>query len=227
MLWTLAQPIGVALLFAVFLGGFAKVPTDGVATPVFFLAGLTAWTFVASAIVRSTSSLVDHQRLVTRVYFPRIFLPMAAVASAFVDGLLSTFALLLVLVASGHTPTVRWWLAVPIALGLTAVAFSVGLGLASLNARYRDVRHAIPFGIQALLFATPIAYPLSVVPEEIRPWFALNPVTPLVEAWRFVFTGQGTLEPLHGVIAIVVTTGIAASAFVVFGRIERTIADVV
>lgn len=221
------QPVGVAVLFAVFLGGFARVPTDGVASPVFYLAGLVPWTLVAAVIARATSSIVDHQRLVTRVYFPRIFLPLASTASAAFDGLLGTAALLMVLVVSGREPCARWLLALPVAASLLVVAFGVGLGLASLNARFRDVRHAVPFGIQALLFATPVAYPLSVVPGSLRPWLALNPFAPLVEVWRYAFTGQGTLEPVQFVVAAAVTTGIAIASSILFHRVERTIADVV
>lgn len=227
ILWVLAQPIATAVLFSVVLGRFAGVPTDGVSAPVFYLAGLVPWSLVAGGIARGTSSLADHPRLVSGVYLPRIHLLLAAVLGPCLDAILGTAALVVVLVAGGIEPSIRWLVAIPAALWLASIAFGFVLVAAPLNARFRDVRHAVPFGIQLLLFASPVAYPLSVVPDRLRVLLGFHPVALAIEAFRWAFTGRGSLTPIPvacglGLTFVLILVGLRA-----FLRAERTLADVV
>lgn len=225
--WVLAQPIAVAVVFSVFLAGFAAVSTDGIPSQVFYLAGLVPWTFFASAVTRATGSIAENERLVTRVYFPRLFLPTAAVVSSAVDALLGFAALIVVVVASGAPPELRWLVAIPFFAFLVVVAFALGLVLAAMNARFRDVRHAVPFALQLGLFASPIAYPLSVVPPSIRPFASINPLAPIVEGIRWSFTGRGTIDATSLLVAAFVTLALLVVGLRTFASVERTIADVV
>ncbi len=225
--WAIVQPLLTAAIFAVVFGYFAHLPSDGAPYPLFAYTALLPWTYFSSAIVRSGTSLVGNANLITKVYFPRLVIPLAAAATPAVDlGL----ALLVLLVLMGWYGVGLTWsigLIVPFLLLAVAAALAVGLWLAPLNARYRDVGHTIPFLTQVWLYASPVAYPLALVPEEWRTLYALNPMVGVIEGFRWAVLGKSA--PDVGVIwlgALVVLV-LLAGGLVNFRRMERSFADIV
>jgi lipopolysaccharide transport system permease protein len=224
--WALLQPLLTMLVFSVFFGRLAGVPSDGLPYPVFAYCGLLPWQLFSFALGSSATSLVANERLVTKVYFPRLILPLAAVLAGLVDFAIA-FALLV--------PLMLWYGVAPgaavVALPLfvllaVGAAVAVGLGLCALNVRYRDVRYALPFLTQFWMFATPIAYPASLVPAAYRPWLGLNPMAGVVEGFRFSLLGGPAPGPLLLVSVLVVAAGLVASTLY-FLRVERSFADVI
>jgi lipopolysaccharide transport system permease protein len=180
--WAVIQPVLTMVVFSVFLGALARVPSDGVPYPVFAFCGLVPWQLFAYALGASASSLVSNERLVSKVYFPRLVLPLSAVLAGLVDFVTALAALLVLMRLYGRWPS---WAIVTLPLfTLLAVgtAIAVGLGLSALSVRYRDVRHALPFLTQFWLFATPIAYPSSLLPERLRPLYGLNPMAGVIQS---------------------------------------------
>ena len=189
--WAVIQPVLTMAVFSVFLGALARVPSDGVPYPVFVFCGLVPWQLFAYALGASASSLVSNERLVSKVYFPRLILPLSAVLAGLVDFVIALAALLVLMRLYGLWPG---WAIVTLPLFTLlaiATAIAVGLGLSALSVRYRDVRHALPFLTQFWLFATPIAYPSSLLPERFRPLYGLNPMAGVVEGFRWALLGQG------------------------------------
>jgi lipopolysaccharide transport system permease protein len=226
--WAVLQPVLFALVLSVFLRGIAKVPSEvGVPYAVFALSGMTLWLFFTSGVTRSSESTVQSAQLISKVYFPRVIIPLAAVIPPLVDFLLAFCVLLGAILITGVGLQAKVLLVpflLPIVLMLT---FGVGLWLSALHVRYRDVQILVPFLIQIGLFVTPIVYPLAVVPHSVRALYGLNPMVGVLETFRWmVFPGY----PFPGVIAIVPV--VAAALLVVTGalyfhRAERTFADVV
>ena len=224
--WAVIQPLFTMLLFTLFFGALAHVPSDGVPYALFAYAGLLPWTFFANAVTASGNSLVGSAHLITKVYFPRLIVPTAAVVAGLVD-----FAVASVLFAglAFYYQVAPSWsiLLVPVLVALVVLlALAVGLWMAALNVRYRDVRHALPFLIQLWMFATPVIYPASLVPPAWRWLAALNPLSGLVEAFRAVLFGREPDWPTLA-IAVVVTLGLLVLAVGYFRRQERDFADVV
>jgi len=227
-LWAIIQPLMTMVVFSVFLGGFAKVPSDGAPYPLFAFAALVPWSFFANGLAQSANSLVASGNLITKVYFPRLLVPMGRVLSGLPDIGLS-FLVLLVLVAwYGHLHPSLSLMWLPF---LASVAFltalGVGLWLSALNVRYRDVQHAVPFLIQIWMFATPIAYPSSLLPEPWRTVYGLNPMVGVVEGFRWALLGSGRAPGLPLVVSVVAAVVLLVSGAFFFRRVERTFADVV
>lgn len=225
--WVFAQPLLTMLVFSVVLGRLAKLPSDGLPYPVFALGGLIPWTYFATALSSSTNSLVDNERLLTKVYFPRILLPLAQVVAGLLD--LAIALLLLVAVAAiyGLAPGAQSVALPGFILLAVAAALGPGLWFSALNVEYRDVRHLIPFLTQILLFVTPVAYASSLVPPEWRLLYAVNPMASVVDGFRWALLG-GTPVPA-ACLAISATTAVAvlASGLWYFRRVERRFADVI
>jgi lipopolysaccharide transport system permease protein len=225
--WVFAQPLLTMLVFSVVLGRLAKLPSDGLPYPVFALAGLIPWTYFATALSSSTNSLVDNERLLTKVYFPRILLPLALVVAGLLD--LAIALLLLVAVAAlyGLVPSAQALVLPGFILLAVVAALGPGLWFSALNVQYRDVRHLIPFLTQVLLFITPVAYASSLVPPQWRLLYAVNPMVSVVDGFRWVLLG-GTPVPA-ACLAISASTAIAvlASGLWYFRRVERQFADVI
>ena len=225
--WAVIQPVLTMAVFSVFLGKLAGVPSDGVPYPVFVFCGLVPWQLFAYALGASASSLVSNERLVSKVYFPRLILPLSAVLAGLVDFVIALAALLVLMRLYGLWPG---WAIVTLPLFTllaVATAIAVGLGLSALSVRYRDVRHALPFLTQFWLFATPIAYPSSLLPERLRPLYGLNPMAGVVEGFRWALLGQGNPpSALILVSTIVVVLGLALS-LLYFLRVERSFADII
>lgn len=225
--WAILQPFLTMVIFSLFFGRLAGVPSDGVPYPIFAYTALLPWTFFAHGVTLSANSLVSNANLVKKVYFPRMAIPIASVLSGFAD-LVPAFGVLLgMMLYYGIYPSAQVaWLPVFVLLALIA-ALGVGIGLAAINVHFRDVRHTVPFLVQTWLFITPIAYPSSLLPEHWRTLYALNPMVGVVEGFRWALLDT---EPAPGPIAWVS----AAAALVLllvsalsFRRLEKTFADVV
>ncbi len=225
--WAVLQPVLTMAVFTLFFGRLARIPSDGMPYPVFFLAAILPWTYFANALAGATSAVVENQRIITKVYFPRVLLPAAPAVSGLVD-----FGIGLVLLAGlmafyGIAPG-PGALLLPVFLLLAVLtALGAGLWLAALNAVYRDVRYAIPFLIQLWMLASPVAYPSTLVPEQWRWLYGLNPMAGVIEGFRWSLTGQG--QPPGALLAV---SGMAVLLMLLgglayFQRMESTVADVV
>lgn len=222
--WSVLQPFLTMVVFTIFFGRLAKVPSDGVPYPLFSLAALVPWTYFATAASNGAASLVGSQHLVAKVYFPRILVPLAAVLMPVVD-LVVSFGMLIVLMAWYHVAPTPAIVALPLyaALGVLT-AFAVTLWTSALTVRYRDARYVLPFVIQIWLFISPVAYPASMVPERWRPMYALNPMATVVEGFRSSLLGT----PAPGAMAVIalVTVAAALTAGVAYFRsVEGSIVD--
>jgi len=224
--WAVLQPLLATVIFTLFLGRLARVPSDGIPYPVFVYLGLLPWTFFAGAVTRGGASLVANANLLSKVYFPRLLVPLSATLAALVDTGFALAMLLGIMWLYGAPPGWGIFALVPL-LGLVAVVASgVGLWLAALNVRYRDVQHAVPFLVQLWMFASPVVYPASKVPERYRLLYATNPMAGLVEACRALPLGR----PVDGLaLAISTAVGLALFAWGLwrFRRMEKSFADVI
>jgi lipopolysaccharide transport system permease protein len=224
--WALLQPIAAAGIFAVFLGHFAKVGGEGAPYAVFALTGMAAWTYFSNAATSGSESLVYHEILLRKVYFPREILPIAAVSAALVD-LVPAIATLSVLAAVfGLYPGVTW-LALPLPiLLLVTTAVAVSLALSAINVYYRDVRYALPFLIQLGFFATPVVYSLQTLPDGWREGYAvLNPLATVIDSFRRIVLHSEWPQLWLIAAALAWALGLAAGSYVLFKRLERGFAD--
>ena len=225
--WAVLQPLLTMLVLSLFLGRFARVPSDGVPYPLFAYAGLVTWTYFTSALSQATQSIVEQQAMITRVYFPRILLPLSGVLAATIDMLLTLPMLIALMLFYRVAPSHAVW-TLPLFLLLASLAaLGIGLWLSALNVRYRDVRYAIPFLIQLWFLATPVMYPSSVMPERWRVLYGVNPMAGIVEGVRWGLIG-GSLPPGRMLLVSIATILAAlAAGFHYFRRMEATFADVV
>lgn len=225
--WALIQPLLMVVVFSVFLGRVPGLHPQGVPYPLFALTGLVPWTFFAQGVTGAANSLVESERLITKVYFPRLIMPITGVASYLPDLLIGLCVLLVATIAFGPPLTLAIVWIVPIALLAALAALSVGLWLSAVNVRYRDVRYAIPFLLQLWLFATPVVYAADAVPPDFRWLLALNPMAGVVEAFRWALLG---LEPRPDALvaaSIVVILILLVGGSTYFRSAERTFADVI
>jgi len=225
--WAIIQPFFTMVIFSIFFGRFAKVPSDGLPYPIFAYSALLPWNYFAHALSQSGESLVREQRLITKVYFPRVIIPLTPMFSGLVDFAIAFSVLIGMMVWYNIKPTIGI-LALPLWILLAMMtALAVGLWLSALNVKYRDVRYTIPFLTQLWLFSTPIAYPASIVPEKWRMIYGLNPMAGVVEGFRWGLLGkappsiQMLLISVGGVILLLI------GGLIYFRRTERTFADVV
>ncbi len=225
--WAIIQPVLTMLVFSLFFGKLAKIPSDGIPYPIFALAGLVPWSFFANGLSHSSDSLVGSANLIKKVYFPRLVIPIAAVLSGVVDFALAFTVLLGMMYYYGLAPTIHaLWLPL---LWLLAwiTALGVGLWLSALNVQFRDVRYVVPFLVQFWMFATPIAYPSSLLGEPWRTVYAVNPMVGVVEGFRWALLGAPTAPgPIIGASALAAAAILIGGAFY-FRRMEKNFADVV
>jgi lipopolysaccharide transport system permease protein len=227
MAWAVIQPLVAVAIFTVIFGVFAKLPSDGLPYPVFAYAAILPWTYFFESVRRSAFGLVGDAELVKKVYFPRLIIPMANIVSPLMDFAVSFAALVLLMLWYGLVPTASV-LAVPPLLVLTAaLALAIGLWLGPVNVRYRDVMHTLPFILQIWMYATPIVYPLSMVPERFKLLYSLNPAVGLIEGFRWAVLGKGTLDTVSLTISVVVTVVLLVGGLLWFRREERQFADVI
>jgi lipopolysaccharide transport system permease protein len=225
--WAIIQPVFTMVVFSLFFGRLAKMPSDGVPYHLFSMAGLVPWTFFANGLVQSSNSTVGSAHLIQKVYFPRLVIPVAAVLSGGVDFLLSFSVLIALILAAGVSITAGvLWLPLLLLLAL-ATALGVGLWLAALNVLYRDVRYILPFVVQLWMFATPIAYPSSLLHEPWRTVYGLNPMVGVVEGFRWALLGTKTAPGPILAVSAAASLAILIGGAYYFRRTERTFADIV
>jgi lipopolysaccharide transport system permease protein len=225
--WAIIQPFFTMLIFSLFFGRLAGIPSEGVPYPIFSLTGLVPWTFFANGLTQSSNSLVGSSNLINKVYFPRLAIPVSVILSGLVDFALAFAVLLAMMLYYGIAP--GWGLLWLPAFLLLALATSLGVGLwfSALNVEYRDIRYVVPFLTQFWMFATPIAYPSSLLREPWRTVYALNPMVGVVEGFRWALLGVKTAPgPMIGASALAALVILAGGAYY-FRRMERTFADVV
>lgn len=223
--WVVLQPLVTMIIFTVIFGHFAKIPSDGLPYPVFSYCALLPWNYFATALQRCVNSIVGDAALVSKVYFPRLILPIVGTMSGLFDFAISFLLLLAMMV--WYNVSVTWSaLLVPFFIVLAlATALAVGLWLSALNVRYRDVGFTIPFVIQAWMFASPVVYPVSIVPEKFRLLYSLNPMVGVIEGVRGSLLGKGSLDFGVLLISVLVVSLLLFGGLVFFRNVERTFAD--
>lgn len=227
VLWALIQPFFTMVVFSVIFGQMANISSGGIPRPVFYLSALIPWIYFSSTLSSAGLSLVSNSTLLTKIYFPRIILPGSAALGGLLDFGIASAMLIGFLVYFGMPMGVELLLWPVLVIPLAMLAFGIGAFLAALNVKYRDVKYAIPFGIQLWLFISPVIYPVSVVPESYRWLLAFNPMTGLIEGFRYAVAPSAGLD--LGILAI--SVGISVSVFILgivyFKRTERAFADIV
>jgi lipopolysaccharide transport system permease protein len=225
--WVIIQPLLSMGVFTLFFGRLAKLPSDGLPYPVFYLAALVPWSYFATALQSGTNVVVENQRLITKVYFPRILLPVSSVVSGLVDFVIVLVVLLAMTLKFGIVPGVHV-LFLPLFLLLAvATALGVALWLSALNALYRDVRYVTPFLVQIWMLASPVVYPSSLVPAKWRWLYGLNPMSGVIEGFRWALTGHGEPSLPLLLTSAVMVLAILVGGLVFFQRMEGTVADLV
>lgn len=224
--WAIIQPFFTMVVFSIFFGKLARIPSDGIPYPIFSYAALVPWTFFANGLNDSANSLVSNANLIKKVYFPRIIVPFSSIVSGGVDFLLAFLLLIGMMFYYGIFPTVAIiWLPFLLLLALVT-SLGVGLWLTALNVQFRDVRYAIPFLVQAWMFATPIAYPSSLLKEPWRTLYGINPMTGVVEGFRWALLGTNTAPGPIIFVSASVASALLVSGVFYFRRMERIFADV-
>jgi len=224
--WAVLQPVVSMVVFSLFFGRLAHMPSDGIAYPIFAYSGLLPWTFVSNAISGAGDSLVASAALVTKVYFPRLVIPLAAVCAALVDFAIAAAVLFVMMMWFGIELGWHALMLVPLTATAALLAAAIGMWMSALNVKYRDVRYALPFLMQMWMFATPIIYPASMVPKRWRWLLAFNPLTGVIEGFRSALFGRA----FHwGALGAAATITLAALVYSVhaFSRMEREFADIV
>ena len=225
--WAVLQPVLTMLVFSLFFGKLAKIPSQGLPYPIFYYCALLPWMYFATAMQGATNIVVENQRVITKIYFPRVALPVASVMSGLVDFAIS-FVVFLVLMAYYRivpTGAVIWLPLFTLLAVLTALG--VGLWLSALNAMYRDVRYVVPFLIQFWMFASPVVYPSSLVPAKWRWLYGLNPMAGVIEGFRWALTGHGQPPSILLAASSLAVVFLVLSGLVYYHAVEGTIADVV
>jgi lipopolysaccharide transport system permease protein len=225
--WAIIQPLFMMLVFSLFFGRLAKIPSDGIPYPIFTFCALLPWQLFAHALTESSNSLVGNQNLITKVYFPRLVVPIAAVLGGLVDFAVAFAILLVMMFYYGIVPT--WAIVTLPGFILLAVvtALGVGLWLSALNVKYRDVRYTITFLVQFWLFATPVAYPSSIVPAKWRALYGLNPMAGVVEGFRWALLGKTEAPGAMLWVSVAVVIVILIGGLYYFRRMEQEFADIV
>ncbi len=227
VLWAVIQPFFTMVIFTLLFGQLAKIPTDGIPGPIFYFSALVPWIYFSSTVTNAGMSLVANSGLLTKIYFPRVLLPAAAALSNLIDFLISS-VLLGGFIAYYKIP-LGWHLFLwPILVVLLMLlALSLGMFFAALNVKYRDIKYALPFFIQLLLFATPIIYPASMIPERFQWLLALNPLSALIEGFRYVVVPNRTVDWNVLGISVAISAGLFIAGVAYFRSTEKAMADLV
>lgn len=225
--WSVLQPFLQMIVFSVFFGALAGISSGSVPYPVFSIAAVVPWTYFNNAVTLGATSLITNAQLVSKVYFPRLFIPLSPVAAGLVDNAIALLLLAGVMAVYGIVPPFPAVLFLPVLIALLAlVSAGVSIWLAALGGQYRDVRYVTPFVLQLLLFVTPIIYVVSSVPESLRPFYAVNPLVGIVGGFRAVLLGTSAI-PWHTLaISAAATMLLLASGLWYFRRVERALADI-
>jgi len=224
--WAVLQPLLTMVIFTIFFGGLAHIPSDGVPYPLFVLAALLPWTLFSDGLTRSTTSMVTNSNIMTKVYFPRLIMPLASIISPLVDFSVSFIILLAMMVYYGVAPTLNIvFLPLFILLAL-ASSLGVGLWLSALNVKYRDFQYTVPFLIQIWMFGSPVVYSSSLVPVSLRVWYGLNPMAGVIEGFRWALLGTGTPSAMV-LVSVGMVILLLVSGMFYFRRMEQYYADIV
>ena len=225
--WAIIQPFFTMVVFSLFFGKLAGVPSDNLPYPLFSYAALVPWTFFAYSLNQSANSLVGNANLIQKVYFPRLVIPISSVLSGAVDFFLAFLVLLGMMLFYGFWPGLKILWLLPLLVLILVTALGPGLWLAALNVEYRDVRYTVPFLIQFWLFATPIAYPSSLLPEPWRTFYGINPMAGVVEGFRWVLLDTPSAPGPMVFASALVSLGLLAGGVFYFRRMEKTFADLI
>ncbi len=226
--WAIIQPFFTMVVFSLFFGNLAKIPSDGIPYPIFSYAALVPWTFFANGMSQSSNSLVGAANLIKKIYFPRLVIPISAVVSGVVDFALAFIVLLGMMLAYGIVPTINV-IFLPLLLLLAFVtALGVGMWLSAMNVQFRDVRYTVPFLTQFWMFATPIAYPSSLIQNDLlRTIYGINPMTGVIEGFRWALLNTDTAPGSMVIVSSLAAVALLVSGAFYFRRMEKTFADVV
>lgn len=224
--WAVVQPVATMIVFSIFLGGLAGLDSDGVPYPLFAFAALVPWAYFSNAMTDSSSSLVVQAQMITKIYFPRMIIPLTAILARLVDFIIAFGLLLILMLVFQVAPTWNVVYLPLLVLLMTLTASGAGMWLTALAIQYRDVRYAMQFGVQLLMYAAPVVYPLSLIPENIRHLYALNPMVGVVEGFRSALIGTGPMPWDLIAIGSVVAVALFFSGAYYFRRMEKLFADV-
>lgn len=225
--WAIIQPFFTMVVFSVFFGRLAKMPSDGIPYPIFSFAALVPWTFFANGLGKASTSIVGSSNLISKVYFPRLCIPIASILSGILDFALALTVLIGMMHHYNITPTANIvWLPLLLALALTT-SLGVSLWLSALNVQFRDVQHIIPFIVQFWLFATPVAYPSSLLSEPWRTLYGINPMVGVVEGFRWALLGVNTAPGPVILVSSLIAVLLLITGARHFRRMEKTFADIV
>jgi lipopolysaccharide transport system permease protein len=225
--WAILQPLINMLVLGVIFGNFAKMPTEGIPRPIFTFTALLPWGLFSKALNDAGRSMLSNRNMITKIYFPRLIIPLSSVLGGVVDFLIQFGILILMMVIYGIAPTLNIW-ALPFFLLLSlATALGFGLWLSALNVLYRDVNYILPFLTQLWVLVTPVAYSSRVVPEKWRLLYALNPMVGVVEGFRWALLGTETAPGPDMILSVVISLVLLISGMYYFRRMERTFADMV
>lgn len=225
--WAVLQPLLTMIMFSLFFGKLVHIPSEGLPYPIFYYTALLPWTYFSQALQTGTNTIVGNQHVITKVYFPRLTLPLSAVLSGLMDFGISFVMLAVFLLYYGIHPMATLVFLPLFLLLAVATALGVSLWLSALNAIYRDVRYVVPFLIQFWMFASPLVYPTSLVPEKWRWLYDLNPLAAVIEGFRWSLTGHGEVAPYSTAISVTVVVLLLFTGMSYFQRMESTVADVV
>jgi lipopolysaccharide transport system permease protein len=224
--WAIIQPLFLMVVFSLFFGGLAQIPSDGVPYPLFSLAALLPWTLFAEGMTRSTISMVSNAGIMTKVYFPRLIMPVASIMSPLVDFCVAFGILIIMMAYYGFVPTINVVFLPLLVVFAMMTSLAVGLWLSALNVKYRDFQYTVPFLIQIWMFASPVVYPASMVPEQFRFLYALNPMTGVIEGFRWALLGTNPPTAMIFISLVVVIVLLVSGVFY-FRRMEQYFADIV
>lgn len=226
--WAVLQPIITMIVFTVFFGNLAKIPSGNMPYSLFVLCGLVFWTFFSNALSHASNSMIDNENIVKKIYFPKVILPISAIVTSGIDFVINFVILIIFALYLRFTPSPLIIIVVPLALILASLTIAgMGLFLASFNVKYRDVRYILPFFIQTLMFLTPVIYPLSIVSPRNRFFMALNPMTTVIESVRSVFSHSQIIDSTLILISVISAVSIFIFGLWYFRRTERFFADIV
>jgi len=226
-LWAIIQPFFMMVVFTLFFGRLARIPSEGIPYPIFNYTAMIAWTYFAGAVTTASNSIVGSGSLLSKVYFPRIVIPLTSVVAGLLDLAIASVVLLGMMLYYHIYPGAQV-LALPgLVLLMMLAASGVGMLLAALNAKYRDIRYTIPFIIQFWMFATPIVYPSSMIPERYRILYALNPMTGVIEGFRSALLGKTVFPTGMVLISLAISLGLFMLGLIYFKQVERYFADVI
>jgi len=231
-LWFLLQPLFTTLVFTIVFGRIAQIPTDGLPQIIFYMAGITVWNYYSNCLNQTSNTFVTNAGIFGKVYFPRLTVPISVVLTNLITfaiqfGLFLAFVAFFYLKGSSVQPNL-WILSTPLLLiQMAALGLGMGIIISSLTTKYRDLTYVVGFGVQLWMYATPIVYPMSQIPSKWHWMIALNPMTAIVETFRYAFLGAGTVQPWVSALSIGITIMILAIGIVLFSRVEKTFMDTV